>query len=137
MSAIGNIAINDGQATPVLHTFVPYQTTPLPAWNDTVTGLSTVLQSTIKVLAAKCDTKSGLFKVTLEIALPVGEVVTGQNAAGYTAAPKVAFVAKCVQTWFLPLRSTEQQRKDLRVLTNGLLSAGQVTALLEKLEIPY
>lgn len=134
MAAISNLLINDG--VPVAHTFVPYQTSP-PAWSDSQATLAAVLQPSIKLLSIKRDTKQGLMKFTLEVAVPVGEVVTGSNSSGYSAAPKVAFVLKGQLTAFLPLRSTSAQRKDLRSFISNAVGNPVISALFDNLELPY
>jgi len=134
MAAISNLLINDG--VPAAHTFSPYQSVP-PAWADTVANLAASLQATIKILGMKRDVKAGLMKFTIEVQIPVGEVITGSNSSGYSAAPKQAFVLKSQTTFFLPLRSTSAQRKDLRSFTSNIVGNPVFTALVDNLEIPY
>lgn len=136
MSAIANIAIVDGQATPVTHTFIPFATNPNPSWREAQSGLALVGQPWM-VITVKQDTGNGLNKVRVVLDLPALETITGQNAAGYTAAPKVAYDNKVVMDFFLPSRGTAAQRKDLRVLSSNLLLNSQIVDIIENLVFPY
>lgn len=136
MSAIANIAILDGQATPVTHTFIPYATSPNPAWREAQSGLALVGQPWI-VIVIKPDTGTGLNKVRITMDLPALELITGSNSSGYTAAPKIAYDNKVVMDFFLPSRGTSAQRKDLRVLTSNLMLNSQVVDIIENLVFPY
>ena len=96
MSAQANIVIFDGAATPVSHTFIPLGSSVDPilgkvaAWREVLASVplyaNASLQTTIKRL------KSGIQRHELRFQVPVMESISGQNAAGYTAAPKVAYV---------------------------------------------
>lgn len=136
MSAISAIVINDGQTTPVAHTFNPVQSNPNALYRENQAGLALIGQPWITCVV-KPDSGNGLNKVVITLDLPALETVTGQNASGYTAAPKVAYENKFVGTFFLPSRGTSAQRKDLRVLLANLLANSQVVAVLENLEVPY
>lgn len=136
MSAIAPIVINDGAATPVAHTFNPFQSVPQANYRENQTGLALVGQGSIAIISST-DLGNGLSKVRVVLSLPALETITAQNAQGYTAAPKVAYTNKCDATFILPNRGTAGQRKDLRVLFGNLLANAQVIDVIENLAQPY
>jgi hypothetical protein len=122
MSAIANIAVYDGAATPVLHTLVPVSVTRdrggiLAYWREQLASVPTEAQVWATM---KLDTlKGGVVRAEITVGVPVMETVTNQNAAGYTAAPKVAYMDKNVWTSFHHPRSTITSRRLCRqLLTN-------------------
>lgn len=96
MASIANIAVFDGAATPVSHTFVPVSVSRegvgkvKAEWRETGLAVPTIAQPRLTVTLERL--KSGVYRVTRLLEVPVMESVAGQNAAGYTAAPKVAHV---------------------------------------------
>lgn len=98
MSQIANITVFDGAATPVIHTLVPVEvvkdsnTGAITAmWREQNTGLPTYAQITARARLSKTKA-SGVWNTDFRVEVPVMESVAGQNAAGYTAAPKVAYI---------------------------------------------
>lgn len=95
MSAIANIVAYDGAATPVAHTLVPVSVSREKSkvtaiWREALAGVPVYAQvrttMTLELL------KSGVYRLTSRVEVPVQEVVTGSNSAGYSAAPKVAYI---------------------------------------------
>lgn len=98
MSNIANIVVYDGAATPVAHTLVPVEVVKdsktgiiTAMWREQIASLPTYAQITAIARLSK-NPKSGVWNVDFRVQVPVMESVSGQNAAGYTAAPKVAYV---------------------------------------------
>jgi hypothetical protein len=98
MSNIANIVFFDGAATPVQHTLVPVEVVKdqksgiiTAVWREQVAALPTYAQVTAVARMAKTP-RTGVWNVDFKVQVPVMESVSGQNAAGYTAAPKVAYV---------------------------------------------
>lgn len=97
MSNIANIVVFDGAATPVSHTLVPVEVVKDPKsgaitalWREQLASLPTYAQVT--AVARLNRTKvSGVWNTDFRVEVPVMESVSGQNSAGYTAAPKVAY----------------------------------------------
>ncbi len=126
MSAQANIVAFDGAATPASHTFVPARNS-FPAgleediafWREAVSTLPTIAQGSVTTKLKRL--KSGVYRVSLTVAIPVMESISGQNAAGYTAAPKVAYTNTMVATGYFHERSTIAERRLVRqMLTNVL-----------------
>lgn len=136
MSAIANIAIQDGAGTPVTHTFFPITSGPSSLWRESQAGLPLIGQGFVS-LTLKEDKKSGLNRVMGSLALPALETATGANAAGYTAAPKVAYTNTVKFEFILPSRGTSVQRKDTRVLIMDLFTDPQFIDAVENLNSPF
>ena len=136
MSAIANIAIQDGQGTPVTHTFYPIQTGPTTKLRENLTALPTLGQGVVSVVT-RLDGKAGLNRVRVVLELPALESETGANSSGYTAAPKVAYMNKVTAEFILPSRGTAAQRKDLRTLMSNLVLNAVVSDSIDNLNQPY
>lgn len=136
MSAIANIAINDGKAQPVTHTFIPIKSGLEAQWRENNPGLPLVGQPTI-VSVLKLNSQNGLNRVKLVLDLPALETATAANSAGYTAAPKVAYSNRVTIDMVLPSRGTDSQRKDLRILARNLLADPVIVDLIDNLSTPY
>lgn len=98
MSNIANIVVYDGAASPVAHTLVPVEVVKdgktgviTAVWREQIAALPTYAQVTATARLSR-NPKSGVWNVDFKVQVPVMESVSGQNASGYTAAPKVAYV---------------------------------------------
>lgn len=119
MSAQANITAYDGASTPVVHTFVPVSNSSenglLSAdWREAVAANPIVAQARVKIQKRKL--KSGVIEVTCIVTVPVMESVSGQNASGYTAAPKVAYENTVVFKGYFSPRATIAERRLARQL---------------------
>lgn len=96
MGAQANITVFDGAASPVSHTLVgegierTSDGALVAKWKESLPGVPDYAQ--IRVSQSKKKLPSGVFVVVTRVEVPVMESVAGQNAAGYTAPPKVAYV---------------------------------------------
>lgn len=130
MSAQANIVAFDGAATPVTHTLVPISSAADPkdgslvaTWRE---GLTTVpVYAQIKCEQKQQQLKSGVWRVSTTVAVPVMESVSGQNSAGYTAAPKVAYINTIVVTGYFDQRATIAERRLARQLALNI--AGNIS----------
>lgn len=134
MSAITNVVINDGQATPVAHTYYPIQSAPVAIWREDIVSLPISGQGTISLGLAQ---KGDLFKMRVTVDLPVMEEAAGANPQGYTAAPKVAHSVRVDATFFATKRSTSDQRNDLIELFMNALADPNVRNSFKSLLKPY
>jgi len=98
MANIANIVVFDGAATPVSHTLVPVDVSKdsktgaiVAMWRENVASLPTYAQVSATARLTK-SRRSGVWNVDFRVEVPVMESISGQNSAGYTAAPKVAYV---------------------------------------------
>lgn len=149
MSAINNLFFYDGASTPNAHTLVPIRVSEkngivTALWREKLTSVPDEAQvyamETIEVL------KSGTTKIEFQVVFPVMESISGQNAAGYTAAPKVAYEDRVVVTGYFNKRSTLAGRKTVRQATINCLgnvitsvtpvATGPVPELIDQLVMP-
>lgn len=136
MAQIANIVVADGASTPVNHTFSPVASSPVAIYRENLATLPVIGQGRVE-LSNKSGANASLQRVKISLALPALETISGENAAGYTAAPKVAYTNVVVIDMMLPARGTVQQRKDLRLMLSNLLKDAQVVDLVDNLNIPY
>lgn len=123
MAGITSIPVYDGASTPVLHTLYPISVTRekgkvTALWRESIGNLPTYAQ--VSLTASMEQLKSGVWKVESRVEVPVMEAVSGQNASGYTAAPKVAYVNTVITTGFFHERSDIAGRRLARQLAVNL-----------------
>jgi len=123
MSAIANITVFDGAATPVSHTLQAVSVTREKGkvealWREALTGVPVYAQ--VRCTMSIERLKSGIYKVEQRVVVPVMEAILNQNAAGYTAAPKVAHEETIVTTGFFHERSDSAGRRLARQIAVNL-----------------
>lgn len=123
MSAISDITVFDGAPTPVSHILKAVSVTRekgkvTAEWRESTTGVPAYAQVRVSMLLEKL--KSGVYKTEQRVVVPVMEAISGQNAAGYTAAPKVAYENTVVTTGWFHERSDIAGRRLARQLSVNL-----------------
>jgi len=126
MSNIANIVAFDGAATPVSHTFVPVSVTRdkgevVAVWREQQASLPLMAQGSITMKLKKLA--SGIWRVSTRTEIPVMEAILNQNAAGYTAAPKVAYVNTNETVGFFSERSSLTEHRLVRQLHINVLGS--------------
>lgn len=151
MTAQANIVAFDGAGTPASHTLVAIAVSidaktgeSVALYREGITTLPVYAQITCELREKKLP--SGVYRVQRTTEVPVMESISGQNAAGYTAAPKVAYVNKYVDIGFFHERSTIADRRLGRQLHvnigNGVstsvapVTTGNVPELIDSLVFP-
>jgi len=145
MSAQANIVAFDGAATPVSHTFSPCGVVNDPVegtvadWREIITTVPTYAQPRVRLSQKRL--KSGVYRVSTMVTVPVMESVSGQNAAGYTAAPKVAYENTVALIGYFHERATTAERRLVRMIavnmannistTVAAATAGPVSELVD------
>jgi hypothetical protein len=129
MSAIADIAVYDGAATPVLHTLKAVSVsrdkeTVTALWREDAAGVPTNAQVRAQLTLTK-NPKTGLTRSDMRVVVPVQEVVTGANASGYSAAPKVAYENTLIITGIFSERSDSAGRRLARQLAVNI--AGNIS----------
>jgi hypothetical protein len=124
LSAIANITVYDGAATPVAHTLVAESVTRekgevIATWREQLASVPKYAQ--VCAVAKLQRLKSGVYRADVRVEVPVMETVTNQNAAGYTAAPKVAYVNTMACQGFFHERSDVTGRRLVRQILTNLL----------------
>lgn len=95
MAQQASITVYDGAATPVAHVLNPVDNkvlkdgTRLALWRENLSSLPTEAQ--VRMEVRQRELPSGVTETRCRVVFPVMESIGGQNAAGYTAAPKVAY----------------------------------------------
>lgn len=145
MSAVANIVLADGQATPVNHTFLPLGPDTNGVWwfedqsGTSVIGYNRISLELKRTLPAAAGVQSGperVNRVKIGLHLPTLETL-GTNDAGITPPPRVAYVARCNMEFILPERAAYQNREDVRVFARGLLADTQVINMIEYLQAVF
>lgn len=134
MANIANITVFDGASTPVVHTLtaisISREGKKIKAnWREVNAAVPTEAQITVEMMSEKLA--SGVIVQTQRTLVPVMESISGQNAAGYTAAPKVAFVDTFITTSYQHPRSTPTSRRISRQLhlnVNGNIATSVAAA---------
>jgi hypothetical protein len=141
MSAVVNIVLNDAQGSPVAHTFVPLgpdtggvwwyedQTGPAPIGYNRI-SLQLVRNSSSSSPGSNAGDRTARVKVGLHT--PKMETL-GNNSAGITPPPTVAYTPRCNVEFIMSERSSLQDRKDLRKYVDFLMAEAQVTDMVENL----
>lgn len=141
MSAQANITVFDGAATPISHTLVAIENKVLPdgtqyaLWREQLAALPTEAQ--VSVETKKRKLASGVVETRTRTNVPVMEAVAGQNAAGYTAAPKVAYVDSRETVTFQHPRSTSLSRNICYQISRNLANNVSTTAAAISAGVEY
>lgn len=142
MAQINSIIINDGATTPVAHTFSPIgvdekgvfwleQTAPVPT--NSLGGKRMGISLTRPVTADSL--KDARARGVVSIYEPVLEV-TGNSSTGITPPATKAYELAGRCNFELPLRSTKQEKKDVRVLLANALMSAAVVSVIDDLSKP-
>lgn len=125
MSAIANIVAFDGQTTPVSHTFVAASvsrsgTDVVATYKEATAGVPEDAQGRVTIKYSKLG--SGVNRTSVRVELPVMESISGVNSAGYTAAPKVAYVDTVEVVGYYHPRSIISGRRGVRQLAANVMN---------------
>lgn len=151
MSAISNIVAFDGQSTPVTHTFLAEsvkseQGVVTASYKEGAVGVPDYAQIRVTIRKTRLKGTSGVTRVSTRVDVPVMESVSGQNASGYTAAPKVAYVDSAEVVGYYHDRSLISGRRSVRQLAINIagsvatsvapVTTGPVPELMDQLVSP-
>lgn len=137
MSAIANIVINDGESTPVAHTFAPNGNTGTEAnYADRASGIS-IGFPVLKTNLAAAGRNQPLNKIRVRLSVPKLETVSGSTDAGLVPAPRLAYAGSFDGTFIFHERSTVQDRKNVRALLANLFANSTIVDLVDNLAPAY
>lgn len=140
MAAISDIILNDGQTTPVAHTFSPAKSNPdYSMFEDRVGGIYIGYNRLhISLTRPKGESKvaNRNLKVAIVIETPVLETL-GNSDSGLTPAPTVAYKGTVRCEIAIPERSTLAFRKDQRKFIANALASTAVIDAIENLAMPW
>lgn len=120
MSQAANIVAFDGASTPVTHTFVPIgnrndeKLGMVAFWREALAAVPIYANARITTFAKKL--RNGNERVEVRVEVPVMETISNQNAAGYTAAPKIAYTNQVSLVAYFNERSSIAERRLIRQL---------------------
>lgn len=141
MAQIANIAINDGQGTPVSHVFAPAKAIADEAqFEDRAAGIYIGYNKLVlKLERPQGDSRSATrnLKLRLRIETPKMETVSNSSVSGIAPAPTVSYRPMVEMVATLPERCSLQDRKDLQAFLKNVLSNSFVTDAFEKYELAY
>lgn len=136
MSQQTNLTLNDGQTTPVAHTFSARGADlKLAVWEDISSGVRIGLPRITIGTASTGSGASGSYKTQVRLTVPVLEALSG-DAGGYVAQPMVAFNMFATVTLVAPNRCGVQNRKDLRAYLANLLGHAVMTETFVNFDPP-
>lgn len=130
MSAQVNLVAFDGATTPVIHTLIPMGVTKeagatTAEWAERLASIP--LNAQVTVTTRERTLKDGRNQVSASTSVSVMESVSGPNAAGYTAAPAIAFTDVIVTTGYFSPRSPTVQRRLVRQMHVNSLNGVSTT----------
>lgn len=122
MSAQANIVINDGQASPVAHTFNSRGASPaLASYLETVGGIGIGMPIITIGSSRKGKGSASVYRTEARITVPILKTVNGSDG-GYTPIPAVAFNLFAKVEFVAPDQCSLQNRKDIFAYVKNLLS---------------
>jgi hypothetical protein len=126
MSAMANILVKDDSLVETI--LYPVTDTPMPYWRAKNAAIPNSGQ--LQLWASTEDLKSGTEKVMAKTVVPVLEAISSEgNAAGYIAAPQVAYETTIITTMYVNPRATPTDRSNaLRIHLGVLQGASSTTA---------
>jgi len=140
--ARANLVINDGQATPVAHTFNPSEDGEVDLFEDKVGGVAIGFpliavrfrRPVAPTNATASNANNRVYRINVNVSVPTLESTSAATGTGIPPAPTVAYICRCNMEWLLPERSTLQERKNLRAYTYNLLANADIQKVLQDLE---
>ena len=136
MAAVANIVINDGQATPVAHTFEPTRVSPnLVSYHDKVSGVFAGYPS-ISLGNRVPNKQNANYKASARIRLPVLETAAPATS-GFTPGPTVAYALSGNVDCVIPDRATDAEKADLEAYLQNLISQAVSGDLVTEMALPY
>lgn len=143
MPAQAALTVNDGQATPLSHTFNPAGIKPdanLASYVDRsagqALGFARIMVSLREPAAPKNGTSSAssrMYKAVVTIQVPTLETL-GTNDNGLTPPPTLAYTTAFRGEFMIPERATLGNRKDILAYAKNVLALPVVTSLINDLE---
>lgn len=135
MAQIGNVVINDGQATPVAHTFGPdgVDAQGVARWSDRSGGIA-VGFPTLSLSLRKPTSGSRNYKLTMKLSVPTLEVTAPQSGSGFVPAPTKAYDCLATVDMVMPERSTKLERQNAVWFLRNALVHTIVTNAVENFE---
>lgn len=138
MPAFAAMVLNDGQGTPVAHTFAPVNIDAMGVakWADRVGGIALGFP-TVSLSLRSPSKDSRNYKLTLKVAVPTLEVTSPSTMTGIQPAPTLAYLPIADVSLTFSERSTLAERKNLNAYLKNMLAHANWTAAVESLETQF
>lgn len=133
---MSNVAMNDAQATPVLHTFTPASRVAenTARWVERPTSGALLGAKTLTLsIKEPTDPASGVFRIKVNFSIP-------KIDASVPTAPKLASTGRVNCEFLIPAGFTTQECKDLVKLFEQSLNLGSAVTLGDNIvdrSLPY
>jgi len=138
MTQLANIVINDGQATPVAHTFSPVNidVNGVAKLADRSGGIS--IGFPILTLSVRSPSKgTPNYKVMGKLTVPTLEATSPSTSTGIQPAPTVAYSCLATFEFVLPERCTLAERSNVLAYLKNYLANANVTTAVTTYEAIY
>ena len=127
MPTFSAVTIPDGKSTPVTHTFATKQNDGrVTLWEDRASGVPIGYP----VLRISTSDSKTIRRVNMDLSIPTLESVSGANPAGFTPAPRVAYVHRFKGEFLLPQRGALAERADVLVMAKNILANAIANAVV-------
>lgn len=142
MAARASLVINDGQATPIAHTFSPNSGdgnipgVSVIEYEDRVSGIDVGFPR-VTISTRKPAGSNRNRKIMISVKRPVLENVSNSTVSGIAPAPTVAYEVVARMEFIIPERSTIDVRKDAFAYMKNLLANATVATAVQDLESPW
>lgn len=137
MSAVNNIVIKDGAATPADHTFAPSrQSGDMFVWTDRAAGVAAGF-NTISVLTRYGASSNAGQRVTMKVVAPTLAVTSPSSGSGVQPNPTAAYQTLFSCEFLLPNATDLAARKNIYAFAKNLLATAFVQGMIENLDAPY
>lgn len=137
MTAKANLALFDGQATPVSRTFTPMRSeSDMESWSDKSSGIH-IGQPVVSLSIRRPQKNAPSNRVRVMITMPTLEVSSPSTGTGYQPAPKVAYQHLATVDLVCPDRGNLAERKDILSFVRYALLSGVVSDAVLNAEMPY
>lgn len=135
MPQMASITINDGQATPVAHTFDPsgLDRNGVSLYHDRSGGVPLGFPK-VSLNLSGGNGQTSMYRVKANIDVPVLKQVSGSTPAGYSPGPSIDYVVRGHMEFVIPSQSSAADRADILAYAKDLLAAAVVTSMVENLE---
>jgi len=143
MAAAANIVLNDAQATPVAHTFIPLgpDQNDVRWWEDqsgaSPLGYNRISMALVRpslTAAQGVSSDKRVCRVKMQLHTPKLENTTNSTVSGVQPAPTLSYVPRVSVEFILPERSALQDRKDIRKFAQFLLADTAIVNAVESLQ---
>lgn len=144
MPALASLTVNDGQATPVAHTFTPVRLDEkgVATFYDRSSGIAIgfprftfSLKEPIGIYKAGAQSSGQrAYRSVMTIDVPKLESTSAATGTGISPAPTVAYVHSARIQLDMPERGTPADRSDLHAYAGNFLANATIKSALQNLE---